>query len=237
MADGLPPGHLLQPGRAAEGDQDRGPLCGTEAGGLELRAGGERAWTGDRSSHRLEGREKPGYPRFKGRGCWDSSNGRRKDGARGIRAAAGSPALSRASATSASSSAGRSKVWSRPSPPSGRPGAGTWCCRVTTCPPSRWSRPPAAAGIDMGVASFATTSDGTHLPNPRRLAAAAGRLAAAQRDLARKKRGSSRRKKAVARVAGLHGKVRRQRLDHAHNDRPRPGPCSRPDRPRGPQDR
>ena len=71
-------------------------------------------------------------------------------------------------------------------------------------------------GIDMGVASFLTTSDGTHVPNPRHLAATAGRLAEAQRELARKKRGSSRRKKAVAKVAGLHGKVRRQRLDHAH---------------------
>jgi putative transposase len=45
----------------------------------------------------------------------------------------------------------------------------------------------------------------------------ADRLAAAQRDLARKKRGSTRRKEAVAKVARLHGKVRRQRLDHAHN--------------------
>jgi putative transposase len=74
----------------------------------------------------------------------------------------------------------------------------------------------AVIGIDMGVAHFATTSDGKHVPNPRHAAASAGRLASAQKDLARKKRGSGRRKKAVARVAALHGKVRRQRLDHAH---------------------
>ena len=74
----------------------------------------------------------------------------------------------------------------------------------------------AVAGIDMGVASLVTTSDGTHLVNPRHLAAAAGRLATAQRDLARKKRGSKRRRKAVARVAALHAKVRRQRLDGVH---------------------
>jgi putative transposase len=73
-----------------------------------------------------------------------------------------------------------------------------------------------AVGIDMGVASFLTSSDGAHVPNPRHLATSAGLLAAAQRDLARKKRGSTRRKKAVAKVARLHGKVRRQRLDHAH---------------------
>jgi putative transposase len=74
----------------------------------------------------------------------------------------------------------------------------------------------AAVGIDMGVASFLATSDGAHVPNPRHLAASADQLTAAQRDLARKKRGSNRRKKAVAKVARLHGKVRRQRLDHAH---------------------
>ena len=68
----------------------------------------------------------------------------------------------------------------------------------------------------MGVTSFLTTSDGVHIPNPRPLAAAAGQLTTAQQVLARKKRGSKRRRKAVARVAALHGKVRRTRLDHAH---------------------
>ncbi|MFF5110005.1 RNA-guided endonuclease InsQ/TnpB family protein [Streptosporangium sp. NPDC000509] len=74
----------------------------------------------------------------------------------------------------------------------------------------------ASVGIDLGVASLVTTSEGEHLANPRHLAACAERLAAAQRDLARKKRGSARRRKAVARVAALHAKVRRQRLDGAH---------------------
>ncbi|MEU3164155.1 transposase [Streptosporangium sp. NPDC006930] len=74
----------------------------------------------------------------------------------------------------------------------------------------------ASVGIDLGVASLVTTSGGEHLANPRHLAASADCLATAQRDLARKKRGSARRRKAVARVAALHAKVRRQRLDGAH---------------------
>ncbi|MEU8109536.1 transposase, partial [Nonomuraea muscovyensis] len=74
----------------------------------------------------------------------------------------------------------------------------------------------AVAGIDMGVASLATTSGGDHLDNRRHLAAASGRLAATQRDLARKKPGLNRRRKAVTRFAALHAKVRRQRLDAAH---------------------
>ncbi|GGP05790.1 transposase [Nonomuraea glycinis] len=74
----------------------------------------------------------------------------------------------------------------------------------------------AVAGIDLGVASLVTTSDGAQVANPRHLAATADRLGDAQRDLARKKRGSQRRRKQVARVAALHAKVRRQRLDGAH---------------------
>jgi putative transposase len=73
----------------------------------------------------------------------------------------------------------------------------------------------AVVGIDMGVASFLTTSAGVHVPNPHPLATAADRLVAAQQSLARKQRGSKRRRKAVAKVAALHGKVRRVRLDHA----------------------
>jgi putative transposase len=70
-------------------------------------------------------------------------------------------------------------------------------------------------GIDLGIASFLTTSDGEHIPNPRPLAVATDRLAAAQQSLARKKRGSNRRRKAVRKIANIHAKVRRTRLDHA----------------------
>ncbi|GAA3260262.1 RNA-guided endonuclease InsQ/TnpB family protein [Nonomuraea helvata] len=71
-------------------------------------------------------------------------------------------------------------------------------------------------GLDMGVASLVATSDGECVANPRHLAATADMLAAAHRELSRTKRGSKRRRKAVVRVAALHAKVRRQRLDNAH---------------------
>ncbi|MFI7450608.1 RNA-guided endonuclease InsQ/TnpB family protein [Nonomuraea sp. NPDC049714] len=74
----------------------------------------------------------------------------------------------------------------------------------------------AVAGIDLGVASLVTTSDGGQVANPQHLAATADRLGDVQRDLARKQRGSKRRRKAVARVTALHAKVCRQRLDGAH---------------------
>nr|WP_191910285.1 RNA-guided endonuclease TnpB family protein [Microbispora cellulosiformans] len=74
----------------------------------------------------------------------------------------------------------------------------------------------AVVGLDMGVACLVTTSGGVHVANPRHLAATADRLAEAQRDLARGRRGSTRRRKKAERVAALHGKVRRQRIDYAH---------------------
>ncbi|MEU2135130.1 transposase [Streptomyces sp. NPDC018352] len=78
----------------------------------------------------------------------------------------------------------------------------------------------AVVGIDMGVKHFLTTSDGEHIANPRFLEAAADELAEAQRHLARfPKRTRQRTKKhraAARKVARIHRKIRRQRLDHAH---------------------
>ncbi len=79
----------------------------------------------------------------------------------------------------------------------------------------------AVAGIDMGVARFLTTHTGEHEPNPRHGERNAAALADAQRALAafpkvRRDNRSANHRRAVAKVARLHRKVRRQRLDHAH---------------------
>jgi len=74
----------------------------------------------------------------------------------------------------------------------------------------------AAVGLDMGIASFLTTSDGEHIQNPRYGAVAADRLTRAQQILARKKRGSNNRKKARETVARRHHKVSNQRRDFHH---------------------
>ncbi|BCK68813.1 hypothetical protein Srufu_027660 [Streptomyces libani subsp. rufus] len=77
-------------------------------------------------------------------------------------------------------------------------------------------------GIDMGTTHFLTTTDGVHIENPRLLSKAAAELAAAQRNLSQfPKRGKTKtrtkkHRQAVERVAKLHAKIRRQRLDHAH---------------------
>jgi putative transposase len=72
------------------------------------------------------------------------------------------------------------------------------------------------AGIDVGVASFATTSDGMHVENPRWGRAAAGRLTSAQQRLHRAKRGSKNRNRKRETVAARHRKIANQRKDFHH---------------------
>ncbi|RGD56551.1 transposase [Kitasatospora xanthocidica] len=71
-------------------------------------------------------------------------------------------------------------------------------------------------GVDMGIANFLADSNDGFVPNPRHGRKAGAKLEAAQQALSRCKRGGNRRRKAVQRVADLHRKVRRRRLDHAH---------------------
>src|SRR3984885_5408835 len=165
---------------------------------------------------RVKAGQKPGYPRCKGRGWWDSIEWPDKGGARWdsvshpevtrvylkgighVRVHQHRPVKGRVKTITAKREAGRWYV-------------------VLSCddvPAEPLEPTGSAAGIDLGVASSLTTSHGAHVPNPRHLPAIAGRLAAAQRELSVKKRGSNRRKKAVAKVARLNGKVRRQRLDY-----------------------
>jgi putative transposase len=87
------------------------------------------------------------------------------------------------------------------------------CDDVPTSPLPATDR---VCGIDVGIVHFLTISDGRHVPNPRHGLKTAERLAGAQRALSRCQRHSRRRRKAAATVATLHARVRRQRLDHAH---------------------
>ena len=79
-------------------------------------------------------------------------------------------------------------------------------------------RPPTggAVGVDLGVKTLATLSDGTVIENPRYLRKSERRLKMAQKALSRKVKGSRRRAKARAKVARLHAHVANQRLDAIH---------------------
>ena len=73
-----------------------------------------------------------------------------------------------------------------------------------------------AVGIDLGIKTLATLSDGTVIKNPRYLRKAERKLKRAQKVLSRKTTGSKRRAKARAKVARLHARVANQRGDAIH---------------------
>jgi putative transposase len=74
----------------------------------------------------------------------------------------------------------------------------------------------AAVGIDVGIARFATTSDGQHLSNPGYGQVAAAKLATVQQALARKRRGSNNRRRARETLAARHRKIANQRRNFHH---------------------
>ena len=76
--------------------------------------------------------------------------------------------------------------------------------------------PGRQVGVDVGIASFATTSDGDHVHNPRWARSAAVGLAAAHQRLARAKRGSNNRRRRRETVAARHRKIANCRRDFHH---------------------
>jgi putative transposase len=75
---------------------------------------------------------------------------------------------------------------------------------------------PASVGVDVGVSCLAALSDGTIIPNPRRLNRSVGRIKLLQRGLSRKKKGSRNREKVKLRLEKAWRQVRRQRDDTMH---------------------
>lgn len=97
--------------------------------------------------------------------------------------------------------------------------AGRWYAALTVERDNKpATKPPrgGAVGVDLGVKTLATLSDGTVIENPRCLAASERRLKRAQKALSRKTVGSKRRAKARAKVARIHAHVANQRLDAMH---------------------
>jgi transposase len=63
-------------------------------------------------------------------------------------------------------------------------------------------------GIDLGIKSLATLSDGTVIPNPRHLKRRLKKLKRLQRAVSRRQKGSKNRKKAVKKLAKLHRQIK-----------------------------
>ena len=97
--------------------------------------------------------------------------------------------------------------------------AGRWYAALTVerdIPTAARAPKGGAVGVDLGVKTLATLSDGTIIANPRYLAASERKLKRAQKALSRKVKGSKRCAKARAKVARLHAHVANQRSDAMH---------------------
>ena len=72
-------------------------------------------------------------------------------------------------------------------------------------------------GVDLGVKTLATFSDGTVEPNPRHLRSALKKLKRLQRAVSRKPKGSHNRRKAAQRLGTLHRRIANQRANTLHH--------------------
>lgn len=100
-------------------------------------------------------------------------------------------------------------------------GTGRWFvstqCEVNADEPAFPEPPRRTVGIDMGLKSFAVTSDGEVFDHPKLLRKAEKRLRRLQRRLSRRVKRSSNRGKAQRSVNAQHFKVACQRKDFIHN--------------------
>ncbi|MDJ0719793.1 MAG: RNA-guided endonuclease TnpB family protein [Prochloraceae cyanobacterium] len=71
-------------------------------------------------------------------------------------------------------------------------------------------------GIDAGVTSLISTSDGEKIANPKHFNRLYKKLKVAQKELSRKTKGSSNRNKARLKVAKIHAKIKDARTDFLH---------------------
>jgi transposase len=74
-------------------------------------------------------------------------------------------------------------------------------------------------GVDLGIKTLATLSDGTVIPNPRHLKRRLKKLKRLQRVVSRRQKGGKNRKKAVKKLAKLHRQIKQQRSNALHHTR------------------
>jgi len=86
---------------------------------------------------------------------------------------------------------------------------------VETESPLTLQKTELSIGVDVGISSFLTLSDGQHIPNPRFFVTEEKNLAKAQRKLSKAEKGTTLRKKALKVVQHVHERIANKREDFA----------------------
>jgi putative transposase len=162
---------------------------------------------------RLKSGDKPGYPRFRGRGRFDSVEFTVGDGAKITKEGkAYFQGVGEVRVKLHRAIEGKVKTIRF------RRQADGWfvivSCDIDAPAPEPSELP--SVGIDMGLKSFLVTSDGEKVKPPRFFRKAQRKLRRLQRSVARKKKGGANRRKAVARLAKFSQHVADQRRDFHH---------------------
>jgi len=98
-----------------------------------------------------------------------------------------------------------------------RSSTGKWYARFSVeYEPSPVQQNDGEIGVDVGLESFATLSNGEKIENPRFFHTDEKALAKAQRKLSKTEKGTPERKKARKVVARIHERIANRRLDFAH---------------------
>lgn len=160
---------------------------------------------------RVKTKQTPGYPRFRSRGRYDSFS----VGSDNFRIQGDTIVLTKLGGFRFKT---RCRIKGQPKAVHVKFGSNGWhasiACDIGPAPEKR--AVTKAVGIDLGLHSLATLSDGSEIDNPRWLRQEQDRLADANRSLARKKRGSKNRLKAIERARRLHQHVRGLRRSYLH---------------------
>ena len=94
---------------------------------------------------------------------------------------------------------------------------GKWyVCFVVECDNELLPKTGEQVGMDAGIESFMTLSDGTQIDNFKYFESSQKQLRRVQRKVARRKKSSNRRRKAVLSLQKVHAKIRNQRNDFHH---------------------
>jgi putative transposase len=164
----------------------------------------ERAYTG--FFRRVRSGEAPGFPRFRGRNRYDSfAVGPVEVNARSVLVPRLGPVRVRLH---------RSLVGAVKDVILRRSAKRWWVCVVCDLGPPPEKVPVlSAVGVDLGLSTFATVTDGTRIPNPRYGRRAERWLADKQRTLSRRRPGSRSWGRAKNALARAHEHVRESRMD------------------------
>ncbi|MCC6602247.1 MAG: transposase [Anaerolineae bacterium] len=170
---------------------------------------------------RLKAGETPGYPRFKGRNRFHSMEFKHGDGVKLFQNERGQVRLR-------IQNVGDVKVkWHRDLPAKSKikhlvikRSLGNWyvTLMVEFDPPPFLPLTGEAVGIDVGLKSLLTLSNGETVDNPRWLRVSLKRLRVLNRKLARQKKGGTNWRKTAYQLARLHGKIANQRRDFWHKN-------------------